>query len=192
MKTVIIIDNYDSFTYNLFQAVAALKEKPRVQVLRNDMATGPDLENYNPTHLILSPGPCTPDTAGNSETIIKYWAGKIPMLGVCLGHQSIAQAYGGQVVRARRCMHGKTSMIHHDNQGLFRGIPNPFEAMRYHSLTVNIENLDSGFIASAHTETGELMGIRNPSLKIEGLQFHPESFATEQGSNLLKNFLDSE
>ncbi len=191
MPTVIIIDNYDSFTYNLFQAVSSLKARPKVIVLRNDKVIGPDIEEYNPTHLILSPGPCTPQEAGNSNMIINHWAGKIPLLGVCLGHQSIAMAYGGQILRAERCMHGKTSMIHHDGQGIFKGIPNPFKAMRYHSLTVCTDNLNPDFIATAHTESGELMAIRNPSLKIEGLQFHPESFGTEQGCNILNNFLNT-
>jgi anthranilate synthase/aminodeoxychorismate synthase-like glutamine amidotransferase len=191
MKHVVIIDNYDSFTYNLVQAVGQLQEFPRITVLRNDAVTAGDLEipGRLPSHLIISPGPCTPDEAGNSCDIIAYWAGRIPILGVCLGHQCIAQAFGGQVVRAQKCMHGKTSTIRHDGKGIFASVPNPFIAMRYHSLIVDITHLDRGFVVSATTDSGEIMAIRNEALALDGVQFHPESFATEQGTAILRNFL---
>ena len=191
MKHIVIIDNYDSFTYNLVQAVAQLQESPDITVLRNDAVTAGDLEipGHLPSHLIISPGPCTPDEAGNSCDIISYWAGRIPILGVCLGHQCIAQAFGGQIVRARKCMHGKTSMIQHDGKGIFASVPNPFIAMRYHSLIVDTTRLDRGFVVSATTDSGEIMAIRNEALALDGVQFHPESFATEQGTTILRNFL---
>jgi len=191
MKHIVIIDNYDSFTYNLVQAVAQLQESPDITVFRNDAVTAGDLEvpGRLPSHLIISPGPCTPDEAGNSCDIISYWAGRIPILGVCMGHQCIAQAFGGQIVRARKCMHGKTSMILHDGKGIFASVPNPFIAMRYHSLIVDITRLDRGFVVSATTDSGEIMAIRNEALALDGVQFHPESFATEQGTTILRNFL---
>ena len=189
MKRVVIIDNYDSFTYNLVQAVAVLADRVRLEVLRNDKATAHQLASYEPTHLIVSPGPGRPADAGNSKNIIAYWAGRIPILGVCLGHQCIAEVFGGQVVRADRCMHGKTSMIHHDGRGVFADLPSPFCAMRYHSLTVEVAGLAPGFVVTARTDTNEVMGIRNESLAIEGVQFHPESFGTAFGGPLLANFL---
>jgi len=191
MKHIVIIDNYDSFTYNLVQAVAQLQESPDVTVFRNDAVAASDLDMTGrpPSHLIISPGPCTPDEAGNSCDIISYWAGRIPILGVCLGHQCIAQAFGGRVIRAQKCMHGKTSMIHHDGKGIFTSVPNPFIAMRYHSLIVDTTGLDSGFVVSATTDSGEIMAIRNEALALDGVQFHPESFATGQGTAILRNFL---
>ena len=189
VKRVVIIDNYDSFTYNLVQAVAELAGEPEVLVLRNDAACAETISKYEPTHLIFSPGPCTPDEAGNSNQIIAGWAGKVPMLGVCLGHQCVGQVFGGQVVRARHCMHGKTSLIYHDGKTIFENLTNPFRAMRYHSLIVEEGNLNKEFVISARTDNGEIMAIRNERLRIEGVQFHPESFGTEQGSILLENFL---
>ena len=190
MPKVIIIDNYDSFTYNLVQTIAVLPPQPQILVLRNDAATGPDLQPHQPTHLIFSPGPCTPNQAGNSRQIILYWAGIIPILGVCLGCQSIADAYGASIVRAQRCMHGKTSLIHHDGHTIFTGLQNPFTAMRYHSLIVNPQGLHPDFQITARSETNEIMALRNPKLKLEAVQFHPESFATPQGPKLLHNFLN--
>lgn len=189
MKRVVIIDNYDSFTYNLVQAVAVLRGVAAVEVVRNDAVSGSDLAKYQPTHLIFSPGPCTPKEAGNSEEIIRCWAGKAALLGVCLGHQCIAEAFGGRIVRAAQCMHGKTSMIHHDGRGIFTGLANPFRAMRYHSLMVERAGLDGNFEISAWTEKDEIMGIRNGKMNIEAVQFHPESFATVEGPRLLANFL---
>jgi len=190
MKRVVIIDNYDSFTYNLVQAVAVLSDGPEIQVYRNDAVTGEELEANRPTHLIFSPGPCTPNEAGNSNEIIKYWAGKAAILGVCLGHQCIAEVFGGKVVRAERCMHGKISQIHHDDKTIFTGIENPFTAMRYHSLIVEPAQLNGEFEITAQTERDEIMGIRSEKLKIEGVQFHPESFGTPTGAKILQNFLD--
>lgn len=188
MPTVLIIDNYDSFTYNLVQAIAALEEKPQVHVVRNDAATAESLANFSPTHLVISPGPGTPADAGISNEVLRHWAGRLPILGVCLGHQCIAEVFGGRVIRADRCMHGKTSQIHHDQQSLFQNLPNPFQAMRYHSLTVDVTSLDSDWIVSAHSETDEIMALRNTQLKLEGVQFHPESFLTPAGQLLLENF----
>lgn len=187
---MVVIDNYDSFTYNLVQAVAVLEGRPEVVVLRNDVVTGEALEEYKPTHLIFSPGPCTPKEAGNSKEIIRYWAGKCPMLGVCLGYQSIADAFGGSVVRAKRCMHGKTSVIRHDGKTIFQGLANPFTAMRYHSLIVEADGLDDDFEITAWSERSEIMALRHEKLGIEGVQFHPESFATAEGPKLLANFLN--
>ena len=190
MKKVVVIDNYDSFTYNLVQAVATLPGSPEVQVFRNDAVTGEQLLQYHPTHLIFSPGPCTPNHTGNSREIIEYWAGKVPILGVCLGHQCLAQVFGAKIVRAKKCMHGKTSLIHHDSKGVFKGLPTPFRAMRYHSLIVDPETLNTDFTLSARTDTNEIMAIRNDRLILEGVQFHPESFATEHGTTILENFLE--
>ena len=190
MARVMIIDNYDSFTYNLVQAVAVLPGGPEIQVYRNDAIWGQDLEGYQPTHLIFSPGPCTPKEAGNSNEIIRYWAGKAAILGVCLGHQCIAEAFGGKVARAERCMHGKTSQIHHDGKTIFTGIENPFTAMRYHSLIVEPAQLNGAFKVTARTEQDEIMGIRSEKWKIEGVQFHPESFGTPVGAKILQNFLN--
>ena len=185
---VLIIDNYDSFTYNLVQQIGALGT--RIEVVRNDKITLSEIESKNPDHIIISPGPCTPKEGGISNSVIKAFAGKIPILGVCLGHQCIAYTFGAEIVRARRIMHGKTSMIHHDNKTIFKGLTNPFEATRYHSLIINKETLASTFEISAFADQDEIMGIRHKELPLEGIQFHPESFLTMQGSKLIKNFLN--
>jgi len=185
---VLIIDNYDSFTYNLVQQIGALGT--RIEVVRNDKITLPEIESKKPDHIIISPGPCTPKEGGISNSVIKAFAGKIPILGVCLGHQCIAYTFGAEIVRARRIMHGKTSMIHHDNKTIFKGLTNPFEATRYHSLIINKETLASTFEISAFADQDEIMGIRHKELPLEGIQFHPESFLTMQGSKLIKNFLN--
>ncbi len=185
---VLIIDNYDSFTYNLVQQIGALGT--RIEVVRNDKITLPEIESKKPDHIIISPGPCTPKEGGISNSVIKAFAGKIPILGVCLGHQCIAYTFGAEIVRARRIMHGKTSMIHHDNKTIFKGLTNPFEATRYHSLIINKETLANTFEISAFADKDEIMGIRHKELPLEGIQFHPESFLTMQGSKLIKNFLD--
>ncbi|HHT9124817.1 MAG TPA: anthranilate synthase component II [Candidatus Brocadiia bacterium] len=184
---VLIIDNYDSFTYNLVQAVGAMGAE--VTVMRNDKVTIPQIEQMNPGHIIISPGPCTPKEGGISNDVIKRLSGKIPILGVCLGHQCIAYSYGADVVRARRLMHGKTSMIMHDGKTIFKGIQNPFEATRYHSLIVKEDTLPDCFEVSARADEDEVMGIRHKEFPLEGVQFHPESFLTEEGPKLLKNFL---
>jgi anthranilate synthase/aminodeoxychorismate synthase-like glutamine amidotransferase len=185
---VLIIDNYDSFTYNLVQQIGALGT--HIEVVRNDKITLSAIESKNPSHIIISPGPCTPKEGGISNSVIKTFAEKIPILGVCLGHQCIAYTFGAEIIRARRIMHGKTSMIHHDNKTIFKGLTNPFEATRYHSLIVNKETLASVFEISAFADKDEIMGIRHKKLPLEGIQFHPESFLTIQGSKLIKNFLD--
>lgn len=185
---VLIIDNYDSFTYNLVQQIGALGT--RIEVVRNDKITLPEIESKKLDHIIISPGPCTPKEGGISNSVIKAFAGKIPILGVCLGHQCIAYTFGAEIVRARRIMHGKTSMIHHDNKTIFKGLTNPFEATRYHSLIINKETLASTFEISAFADQDEIMGIRHKELPLEGIQFHPESFLTIQGSKLIKNFLN--
>jgi para-aminobenzoate synthetase component 2 len=184
---ILIIDNYDSFTYNLVQRLGELGAK--VEVYRNDRITPAQAERLKPDRLIISPGPCTPNEAGVSCEMIREMAGKLPVLGVCLGHQCIGQVFGGQVVRAPRLMHGKTSMIHHDGQGVYKGLPNPFEATRYHSLIVKEDTLPGCLIATAHTPEDELMGVRHTQWPIEGVQFHPESFLTEAGYALLRNFM---
>jgi len=182
-----MIDNYDSFTYNLVQYLAEIGAE--VQVYRNDAITLDEIARLNPSHIVLSPGPCTPNEAGICLDLIARFAGQIPLLGVCLGHQAIAQAFGGRVVRAARLMHGKTSPIYHDGQTIFRGIPSPFTATRYHSLIVAPENLPSALTVSAWTVEGEIMGIRHREWPVEGVQFHPESILTEYGKELLRNFL---
>lgn len=184
---IIIIDNYDSFTYNLYQELGMIEAD--VRVFRNDQINISEIEILNPTHLIISPGPCTPNEAGISIDAIKYFAGKLPILGVCLGHQSIGAAFGGKIVRAGRLMHGKTSMIRHDGKGVFKGLSNPFEAMRYHSLVVEMESFPESLIPTAWSEKDELMGLRHKTLPIEGVQFHPESIMTPCGMDLLRNFL---
>ena len=185
---VLIIDNYDSFTYNLVQYVGELGGEPAV--FRNDKITLKEIEDKSPGRIIISPGPCTPLEAGISNEVIRHFAGKIPILGVCLGHQCIGYAFWGDVVRAPRVMHGKTSMIHHDGKGVLRGLPNPFEAMRYHSLMVKRETLPDCLEETAKTEEGELMGVRHREYGVEGVQFHPESFLTEVGLELIRNFLE--
>jgi len=184
---ILVIDNYDSFTYNLVQYLGELGAE--VQVIRNDKLTIEDIEQLAPDQLLISPGPCTPNEAGISVDAIKFYAGKLPLFGVCLGHQSLAYAFGGQIVRAERLMHGKTSMIHHDGKTIFKGLPNPFEATRYHSLIVKRETLPTDFEISAETVEGEIMGLRHRPTGAEGVQFHPESILTGVGMDLLKNFL---
>ena len=184
---LLMIDNYDSFTYNLVQYLGELGED--VRVYRNDKIAVKEIEQLRPHRIVISPGPCTPKEAGISVETITQLAGKIPILGVCLGHQSLAVAFGGEVVRAGRLMHGKTSMIHHDGQTIFRDLPNPFEATRYHSLIVKRETLPACFEISAETAEGEVMGLRHKKLGVEGVQFHPESILTAVGKDLLRNFL---
>jgi len=185
---LLIIDNYDSFTYNLYQYLGELGANMRV--FRNDKISVDEIAALNPEKLLVSPGPCTPDKAGISCDAIKFFAGKIPVFGVCLGHQSIGQVFGGKVVRARRLMHGKTSPITHDNKGVFSGLPNPFDATRYHSLIVEKETLPTCFEITAHADEDEIMGFRHKELPVFGVQFHPESILTTHGKKLLKNFLD--
>lgn len=184
---ILMIDNYDSFTYNLVHYLAELGEE--VVVHRNDKLGLEDIGKLNPDMLVVSPGPCTPKEAGISVEAIKEFAGRMPILGVCLGHQSIAYAYGGKIVRADRLLHGKTSEIHHDGKGIYKDIPDPFEATRYHSLIVNKESLPEIFEITAWTDEGEIMGIRHKEHMIEGVQFHPESILTKHGKDLLKNFI---
>jgi len=190
---LLMIDNYDSFTYNLVQYFAELGAE--VEVQRNDKLTINDIETLNPDLIVISPGPCTPNEAGISLDVIHQFAGKKPILGVCLGHQAIGQAFGGNVVHAREIMHGKTSPVHHNNVGVFKGLNNPLQATRYHSLVIKKETLPDCFEVTAWTENpdgsiDEIMGVRHKTLPIEGVQFHPESILTEQGHQLLKNFLD--
>lgn len=184
---LLMIDNYDSFTYNLVQYFGELGED--VRVYRNDALTVDDIAAMKPQRIVISPGPCTPKEAGISVETIRRFAGQLPMLGVCLGHQSLAVAFGGNVVRAGRLMHGKTSMIRHDGKTLFRDLPMPFEATRYHSLLVERASLPDCFEISAETDEGEIMGLRHKTLGVEGVQFHPESILTAAGKDLLRNFL---
>ncbi|HYA39429.1 MAG TPA: aminodeoxychorismate/anthranilate synthase component II [Candidatus Methylomirabilis sp.] len=186
---LLMIDNYDSFTYNLVQYLGELGED--VQVHRNDQIAVAEIEKLKPDHIVISPGPCTPNEAGVSVEIIQKLGGRIPILGVCLGHQSIGQAYGGRIIRAKQLMHGKTSMIHHADQGVFAGLPNPFEATRYHSLVIERATLPEALEITAWTEDGEIMGVRHKTLPVEGVQFHPESILTQYGHELLANFLKS-
>jgi len=185
---VIIIDNYDSFTYNLVQRLGELGAA--VEVFRNDKVTVPEIERRNPGHIVISPGPCTPREGGISNGVIRHFAGRVPILGVCLGHQCIAYSYGAEIVRADRLMHGKTSMIHHDGKSIYRGMSNPFRATRYHSLAVKRDTIPAEFEITARTEQDEIMGIRHERYPLEGVQFHPESFLTDEGPVLLKNFLE--
>ena len=189
---ILIVDNYDSFTYNLVQRIGELGRGFEVRVVRNDVLAPQAAEaELKPTHLIISPGPCTPNEAGMSCDYIRHFHGRLPILGVCLGHQAIGQVFGGKVVRAGRLMHGKTSDIRHDGQGVYKGLPNPFTATRYHSLVVDPEGLDPDFQQTAWTtDLNELMGIRSSEQPTEGVQFHPESFLTDVGHKLLANFLD--
>ena len=184
---ILLIDNYDSFTYNLVQRLGEIGEE--TVVLRNDAAAPGDIRCVKPSHIIISPGPCTPAQSGISVAVVREFAGRTPLLGVCLGHQAIAAAFGGKVVRAARPMHGKTSQILHDGRELYRGIPNPFTAARYHSLTVDEHTLPQCFQVTARTDRGELMGIRHRRFPLEGVQFHPESFLTPHGYTLLRNFI---
>ena len=184
---LLMIDNYDSFTYNLVQYLGELGQD--VQVYRNDQITIERMEQLDPDHIVISPGPCTPNEAGISVAAIKHFAGKVPLLGVCLGHQSIGQAFGGNIVHAKAIMHGKTSMIHHDDRGVFFGLNNPFEATRYHSLVIERETLPDCLEISAWTDDGEIMGVRHKELPVEGVQFHPESILTRHGHDMLRNFI---
>lgn len=184
---ILLIDNYDSFTYNLVQYFQELKEE--VAVFKNDALTLEEAKKMKFTHLVISPGPSNPDHAGISMDFIRYFAGKIPILGVCLGHQCIAQSFGGKISRAERLMHGKTSAVYHDGKGIYQGLPNPFAATRYHSLIVEEKSLPAEFLVTAQSEEKELMGIRHKNFPIEGVQFHPESILTACGKKLLENFL---
>lgn len=184
---IMLIDNYDSFTYNLFQYLAEMDQK--VEVHRNDQITVEEVLEIDPERIIISPGPCTPSEAGISCELIEAAAGKIPLLGVCLGHQAIGEVFGGEVVRAPRLMHGKTSEIHHDEAGVFEDLPTPFTAVRYHSLIIDRDSVPDCLEISAETDQDEIMGVRHTEYAIEGVQFHPESILTEHGKTLLKNFL---
>jgi para-aminobenzoate synthetase component 2 len=185
---ILVIDNYDSFTYNLVQYLGELGEK--VEVRRNDEIDLAGIEALKPDHILISPGPCTPNEAGISLALIEHFKGKIPIFGVCLGHQSIGQVFGGDVVRAERLMHGKTSPILHDGKTLFKGLPSPFTATRYHSLIVKRETLPDCLEISAETAEGEIMALRHKEYPIEGVQFHPESIITDHGLQILRNFLN--
>ena len=189
---LLMIDNYDSFTYNLVQYFGELGAD--VQVFRNDQISIAEMEKLNPEHIVISPGPCTPNEAGISVEAIKHFAGKKPILGVCLGHQSIGQAFGGNIVHAKAIMHGKTSMIYHKGESVFKTLPNPFEATRYHSLVIESSSLPDCLEVTAWTEDDngeldEIMGVRHKEYAIEGMQFHPESILTQHGHDMLKNFL---
>ena len=184
---LLMIDNYDSFTYNLVQYFGELGQ--HVEVYRNDEIDLKKVEELNPHHIVISPGPCTPNEAGISVPLIREFAGKVPLLGVCLGHQSIGQAFGGKIVHAKQLMHGKTSLIHHHNIGVFKSLPNPYTATRYHSLVIAKESLPDCLEITAWTEDDEIMGVRHKTLAVEGVQFHPESVLTEYGHELLENFL---
>ncbi|AEB09671.1 glutamine amidotransferase of anthranilate synthase [Desulfobacca acetoxidans DSM 11109] len=186
-QLMVVIDNYDSFTYNLVQYLGMLGA--RLTVFRNDKIDLVGLEELHPTHLIISPGPCSPKEAGISVAAIRHFAGRIPILGVCLGHQSIGEAFGGRIIRSPRLMHGKTSLIYHDGQDIFQGIPSPFEATRYHSLIVERETFPQCLEVSAQTAVGEIMGLRHKTHAIFGVQFHPESILTAEGMNILRNFI---
>ena len=185
---IVIIDNYDSFTYNIVQALGGLGAE--MEIFRNDQVDVAHIESLKPDRLLISPGPCTPAKAGISVEAINHFAGRIPILGVCLGHQSIGEAFGGRTVRAPRLMHGKTSPVFHDGKGVFTGLPDPFEAMRYHSLIIERETLPGCLEVTARTDQDELMGIRHRELLVEGVQFHPESIMTPDGVRLLANFID--
>jgi anthranilate synthase component 2 len=191
---ILVIDNYDSFTYNLVQRLGEIDASLDIQVRRNDKVTIDQIEQLAPSHLIISPGPCTPSEAGISVQTVQQLMGTLPILGVCLGHQSIAQATGASIVRARQLMHGKTDQIHHDDQGLFTGLPNPFTATRYHSLAIDAETLSDDFTVSAWAEEPdgrrEIMAIRHHEYQLEGWQFHPESFLTRIGPLILQRFLE--
>jgi len=187
---ILLIDNYDSFTYNLVQRLGELDPGIDVRVFRNDKITADEVGKLQPSHIIISPGPCTPREAGVSNEILRRFAPLVPILGVCLGHQCIGHVFGGEVVRNSRIMHGKTSWIHHDGQGVFEGLSNPFEATRYHSLVIKKETFrNPDFVVSAWTEEGEIMGVRHLVWPLHGVQFHPESFLTVEGPKLLQNFV---
>jgi len=185
---ILIIDNYDSFTYNLYQYIGEIS--PNLIVYRNDQISIEEIEKLSPERIIISPGPCTPREAGISIDVIKHFAGKIPILGVCLGHQAIGSAFGGRIIRSPEIMHGKTSLIYHDGKTIFKGLANPFEATRYHSLIIEKESLPDCLTVTAWTSNGIIMGIRHKKFMVEGVQFHPESILTKVGKDLLKNFLE--
>jgi para-aminobenzoate synthetase component II len=189
---IVLVDNYDSFTYNLVQRLGEIDPEVQLRVVRNDQVTLDEIEAAAPTHLIISPGPCTPVQAGVSNDVIARFAAHVPLLGVCLGHQCIGHALGARVVRAGRIMHGKTSKIYHDGRGVYRGLSNPFEATRYHSLVIEPGTLPEDLEVVAWTDQDEIMGVRHKRYPLEGVQFHPESFLTEEGTKLLKNFLDQD
>jgi anthranilate synthase component 2 len=187
-EMILLIDNYDSFTYNLYQYLSELGAE--VKVVRNDETTVEEIADLAPEKIVVSPGPCTPDKAGISNDVIRHLGPTTPTLGVCLGHQCIGYAYGGAVGGAGEIMHGKTSMIHHDGKGIFRGLPDPFEAIRYHSLAIYEEDLPDDLEVTARTDNGIIMGVRHRTHPVEGIQFHPESIMTKVGKDLLKNFLE--
>jgi anthranilate synthase component 2 len=184
---LLMIDNYDSFTYNLVQYFGELGEE--VKVVRNDELTVDEIDALKPERIVLSPGPCTPNEAGVSLAVIERFKGRVPILGVCLGHQAIGQAFGGKVVHAKTLMHGKVSRIHHEGRGVFQGLPTPYEATRYHSLAIERDTCPGELEVTAWTDDGEIMGLRHRSLPVEGVQFHPESILTQHGHALLRNFL---
>lgn len=186
---IVLIDNYDSFTYNLVQRLGEIDPGIDLRVVRNDQISLDEIEASHPSHLIISPGPCTPLEAGISNEVVQRFAARIPLLGVCLGHQCIGHTFGANVVRADRIMHGKTSLIHHDNKGVYRGLPNPFEATRYHSLVIQPGTLPPELEVVAWTDENEIMGVRHKTYPLEGVQYHPESFLTLAGTQLLKNFI---
>ena len=186
--SLLMIDNYDSFTYNLVQYFGELGED--VRVFRNDAITLKEIAAMQPARIVISPGPCAPAQAGISVATIKEFAGKIPLLGVCLGHQSIGEAFGGKIVHAKKLMHGKVSAVNHKNAGIFKNLPNPLTCTRYHSLAIERESLPDCLDITAWTDDGEIMGVRHKTLAVEGVQFHPESILTERGHDLLQNFLD--
>ncbi len=186
---ILMIDNYDSFTYNLVQYMGELGADIRVK--RNDQISISEIESLNPKKIVISPGPCTPDKAGVSVAVIQHFAGKVPLLGVCLGHQSVGAAFGGEIIKAGKLMHGKTSEVRHDGKTLFKDIPNPFTATRYHSLVLSRKTLPDCFEISAESDDNEIMGIRHKELPVEGVQFHPESILTPNGKDLLKNFIEN-
>ena len=185
---ILVLDNYDSFTYNLVQYFGELGA--HLHVVRNDQITVAEIEKLSPERIVVSPGPCTPSEAGISSEVIKTFGGRLPILGVCLGHQCIGEVYGGEVVRADRLMHGKTSPILHTGKGVFAGLPSPFEATRYHSLIVKRDTLPDALEITAETAEGEIMGLQHKTLPVHGVQFHPESILTTEGKNILRNFLD--
>ena len=184
---LVLIDNYDSFTYNLFQYLSELGEK--VMVVRNDKTTLDEIDSMKPQRIVISPGPSTPLRAGISNEVIRHFGSRLPILGVCLGHQCVGYSYGGSIGQAPKIMHGKSSLIHHSNQGVLAGLPNPFSAIRYHSLVVQREELPDCLEVTAWTDDGTIMGLRHRQYPVEGVQFHPESFMTEVGKDVLKNFL---
>ena len=194
---ILVIDNYDSFTYNLVQYLGEIlisqKKDPEkeIVVFRNDEITVEKIKSLKPSHIVISPGPCTPKEAGVSVPLIKELAGSVPILGVCLGHQSIGAAFGGNIIRAKTIMHGKTSEIKHDGKTIFKNLPNPFTATRYHSLVIEKETCPSVLEITAWSDDGEIMGVRHKQFKVEGVQFHPESILTTEGKNILRNFIGS-